>query len=542
MRIFLHFQRAEIFKEFSRAEQKQYFDTVEKKVAHHIDTFYYNIFLMNDTRGNEHPGLKQLIFQLKELKQEALICPAVIPVFYRLDVMTTGFSLFQYHLQLKENYDIFIADDLRTDETPRICVQLRSRYIVKEGISKAIVESYNAVVKILEDYNLEVFRCGENRIDYAFHTNLIQNSAKFFNDNYLRQHLKTKLVDYNKYGKLHGMTVDTINFGKRSSNDYFFRAYNKTKEVIEKNYKSFFFDIWRDKGLISEFDYFVYQKAYELKSYTTGILVGRIEWYLKYGKNEELKERLRSMLEHYYRDSDNAPKIEKELRGILPEVTIVTNVEFQTKRKFYKSLDNWVREHPFSYEGIPELERLYKLIYLRKSILNYLTNKAVCFVDKKGTKEEKLASWWSRICSCRIEYNRAMDDELYRSGERKTDLVRSRNQLLSSIAQFAIIKNYSLAETTFESDVSDALAYLNDNDFYGFSAGPEGQLPQISNYQYEHIQAPRKRRQYNGLIKYDEAPGFIGPTKPKLTPSEKNKLKNKQKSKPKSKSKRGNKK
>lgn len=514
MRIFLHFKRSKIFNEFSSEEQKKYFNTVSQKVAHHIDTFYYNIFLEGDEREHDHYGLHQLLAELAEMKNQALHHPEVVPVFYGLDVMSTGFSIYKFHLQLKENFDIFIADDLLTEETPRINVQLRSRYIVKEGISKAIVESYNAVLKILEDYSLKVYRCGENRVDYAFHTNLIQNSAKFFNDNYLRTHLKTKLRDYAKFGKLHGMTVDTLNLGKRSSPAVFFRAYNKTKEVIEKNYKSFFFDIWLDKGIISEFDYYVYKIAFERKSYTTGILVGRIRWYLEFGKNDELKEKLQSLLATCYEKSDNAPRIEKELKGIIPEVTIVTNIEFQTKRGLYKSLDKWIGEQYFEYEGIKELERLYKIIYLRKSVLNYLMTETISFVDNKGKKDEHKADWWRRISSCKIEYTRAMDDELYRYGERETDIGRSKYQLFSSLAQFSIIKNESLDERSFVSDISDALSYFNDNDFYGFSAGPEGQLPKFPDYEYKRVRI-RRQRQYKGIVK-PKAENQNSQSKPKI--------------------------
>ena len=131
------------------------------------------------------------------------------------------------------------------------------------------------------------------------------------------------------------LDLDYTALGSRKSNNVYFRAYSKAKEVIQMNYKAFFFERWRDRGIISRYDQFVYEKAYELKSYKTGCLVGRIEWYLKFGSNDELKDDLQKLLKTCNINSDNNPRIEREIKGILPPPTVVLNLEFETKRKFY---------------------------------------------------------------------------------------------------------------------------------------------------------------------------------------------------------------
>lgn len=491
---------SKIFAEFSPEEQKKYFGVKEKKVSHHVDTLYYSISLYDDKTDSDNQCLSALISYLSKLKSEKLSKPGVDLIFCGLDVVPTGFSIYQYHLQLNECFDIFIADNIPTDETPRVCVQLRSRYIVMEGISQAIVQSYNYVKEILDKYKLQVDKVMENRIDYAFHTNIIQSSKEYFSDEYLCEHLKCKLKDGQKWFKTKDMAVDTISFGNRASNNVFVRMYNKAREVIEKNYKSFFLDKWKEEGLISEYDYFVYSYAYQTRSYVVGILVGRINWYLEFGKNEEYKQELKELLLTCNIKGDNAPQIEKKLKGALPCPTMIFNIEFQTKRRFYATCNEFIKAHIFKFKGIPELARLYKLLYLRKEFLDYLTTSTICFVDKKGTSKEELTHWWKRIRSVKIEYATPAILELVRNHSRETDIKRAKHRVLSAIAQFNIVHRQNLDERSFVEDCSDVLSYLNDNDFYGFSLGKNGELPMQKVYEYPNIQQ-RKAQKYKGIVK-----------------------------------------
>ena len=477
----------------------KYFGITEKKVSHHIDTFYYSISLEGDSTENVNANLFVFLDSLKRLKTLKMSKPGLDLEFHGLDVSSVSFSIYQYHLVLNECYDVFIADVIQTDETPRICIQLRSRYIITEGISEAIVKSYTRVKDLLDEFNLNIDKVQENRIDYAFHTNIIQSSKEYFSDQYLEEHVKTKLRKANKWFNTSDFSIDTIAFGLRASNNVFVRMYNKSREVIEKNYKSFFFEKWKESGLISEYDYYVYQFAYKTRSYVTGVLAGRINWYLEFGKNEELKIELSELLKKCYVESDNSEQIEKKLKGLLPAPTLIFNIEFQTKRRFYATCNNYIKSHVFKYKGIPELARLYKLLHLRKEFLNYLTTSTLCFVDKKGTKDEVMTHWWKRIHSLKIEFTAPGLLELERDHSRVTDLKRSKQRVLSAIAQFNIINKQNLDERSFIEDCSDVLSYLNDNDFYGFAPGEKG-IPEMKLTEYSIIQQ-RKARQYRGIVK-----------------------------------------
>ena len=501
----LHFlrgvPRCKIFKEFSPAEREEYFSLCEKKVSHHIDSFYYSCFLWADDTDTKKEEITFLLNRLEILKQKKLAYPSEELEYCGLDVMTSSFSIYQYHLQMPEEFDIFIAKNIPNADTPRICVQLRSRMLVLEGEDKAIKRSFAYVEQLLDIFNLKAWKVLENRIDFAYHTNLIQSISKYITVEKMKNKLISQARLFSLWGKVgKDIEIDTFSLGNRRSNNVFFRLYNKTREVIEKNYKSFFFQRWLDERLISNYDFFCLNVAFEAGSYVSGLLKGRIEWYLKYGKNTELKEELRALLTKCYEKSDNLDYIKEKLKGVLPEVTLVTNCEFQCKRKFFTSCDKFMQEHYFEFDGIQELYRLFKILHLRREFMDYLTLDAVCFVEDKQAKEKKLCDWWKRIHTCEIKgYDNKILD-LYRTHDRQADKNRARRKLLSSIAYFNILNKNSLEEREFVEDCSDVLSVLNDNDFYGFASSDEGVSPRFFVPDYRGIQV-RKARQNKSIIK-----------------------------------------
>lgn len=508
--------RCAVYSEFDRKEQELHFSVAQKKVVHHIDTLYYTVSVQDDCNGNQDSGLLGLLADLKEAKAEKLKDMQSDVPFFGLSVMATGFSIYEYRLSLNETYDVFIASYLPNVNTPRICVQLRTRSLVLDGVQAAIENSYGKVRDILADYGLQVGTVSENRIDYAFHTNLIQSSERYFSDENLKKHLRTTFRKYHKIGEIgRDIHVDTFNLGMRKSNNTFFRCYNKTREVIEKNYKSFFFKRWLDYGLISRYDAFCYEQAFSMQSYGVGLLVGRIQWYLFYGKNPALKEKLSRLLECAYANSDNAAELEKQIDGILPPVTVVTNIEFQTKRKFYYSFDDFIDTYcpnqtldkPYAVASdykpayaIPALTRLYKILDLRRSFLDYLCSDCVAFVKDKSAKELEYCDWWYRIRACRVDDRHNAPWAAWRNYDRETDIRRASRRFSSAVAQLAVLRNGLQSDKSFTEDISDALAYLNDNDFYGFSCNPEtGEIPEIMNPEYILLKE-RKKRQYKGVL------------------------------------------
>ena len=63
-----------------------------------------------------------------------------------------------------------------------------------------------------------------------------------------------------------------------------------------------------------------------------------------------------------------------------------------------------------------------------------------------------------------------------------------------------IKKNTVDDNSDFSEDISDALCYLNDNDFYGFAPNPDtGKIPEMYIPEYLKIKK-RKARQLKGII------------------------------------------
>ena len=70
-----------------------------------------------------------------------------------------------------------------------------------------VQQSYDEAVAILAYYGLTVDGAQENRIDYAYHTNIIHNPEKVFRDTNLKTTLKTTMKKYIRAGRIskHGL-------------------------------------------------------------------------------------------------------------------------------------------------------------------------------------------------------------------------------------------------------------------------------------------------------------------------------------------------
>lgn len=502
-----------IFAEFTPEEQESFFGFSAKKVVPHIDTLYFSVFIHND-RNDCDENMQALLSRLKGLRDDKAQNYSAQIDFFGLSVENVRFSNYEFCLSCPEYYDIFLSSYLPNAQTPRAVVQLRTRSLVLNGVCQSICGSFHKLEEIFGAYDLEVERVQENRIDYAYHTNLIQNPYRYFSDDLLLEKLKSKMRLYHKVGNIgKSVDIDYLSFGQRKSNDVFVRIYNKSREVVEKNYKSFFLEKWLTDKLISRYDYYVYQKAYTMRSYVTGMLVGRIDWYLENGHDESIKEKLGKVKESCYANSDNTDRLKKVADEYLPPVTLIMNVEFQTKRKFYSSLDEWIRHYGMSYQnrfGMEEfldptcfpLLRLFLLYELRSEICQYLTENTLSFVEHKGTEEECLSAWWQRIHDVTIDEYGVECLKLWRSHERLTDIQKSKNRVCGTVATLAILNRKDFEKKTdFQEDISDALCVLNDNDFYGFRDNPDtGEPIDLKPKDYDVIQK-RKVRQWRSILK-----------------------------------------
>ena len=259
MSVLINVQRTNLFKEFTKQDQDYWFGIKRSKYISHIDTFYYSVFLKNDFKGNVSANIIEFVEVLKEMKNKL---EKNQEEFWFDEDETLIYSrkrnrMYDHCISMNGMYDIFIASSVPNDVTPRIHIQLRSYALWCWGEKNSINHSFTSLLKILGEFDIEVDRVQENRIDYCYHTNCLQSAQDVFEDSYLREHLKTNLKIYNKVGRFNDgdLTTEYFSLGQRKSNNVFFRSYNKTREVVEMGYKSFFFEIWLEQGLISNYDF-----------------------------------------------------------------------------------------------------------------------------------------------------------------------------------------------------------------------------------------------------------------------------------------------
>lgn len=497
--------RCKIFSEFSEEQQNYWFSLKEKAVRHHIDTLYYSVYIEGDSSTSKDEGLQKLLSDLSELKEQKKKVREDDFEFFGLDVALRNVisGVYVYCLELPQYYDIYVAQSLPNDNTPRIHVQLRTQSLVVEGLLESVEQSFDKVCSILDAYGLSVREVVENRIDYAFHTNVIQKPSEMFADEKLNKHLDTSFVDglkhfYLKRSRDEMIDLDYLALGNRRSNHLFFRIYDKGKEVVEQNYKAFFFKVWEASGLISKYDRFCYEYAYLMRSYKTGLLLGRIEWYMQNGWDDELKAKLERLVETCNINSDNNPRIESEIKGILPPVTKILNFEYETRRSWYLRHEDFLQHVFYIHEGPEALRHLFHVLYCRPHFIKRLTTDVVCFVENRQDVDSKPLDFWRRIQRCKIgRWYYFLIDKSYSTYSREFDKLRMKTRLLNTVASLSVMVTNSTSERELGSDMWDIIGMINDNDVYG------GDVRDIFNIRYRKLRR-RKARQMRALIKEEK--------------------------------------
>lgn len=522
-------RKSKVFGEFTKEDQEYWFTQTDHKALHHIDTLYYSVKILEERVIDgefEAPEILKLISALEEVKQYKLEHIQDPVEFHGLTYELKSFSIYNFCLSENELYDIFIAKSVMTEDTPRIVVQLRTLSLVQNGVLESIYRSFEKVNSILTEFGIKVLELNENRIDYAWHTSMIQNVQAFMCDEYLKVHLKSNMRNAVKHFNPSTFEYNYLAIGNRRSNNIFFRCYDKTKEVVEEAYKGFFFDRWYENGLISRYDYYCLNRAYELRSYAVGLLVGRIEWYLEFGNDERRKSFLRSVLEKYDINSSNSKYIRNVLDGklrriscddfvrscgsqvysemiscspdreaafdvlcddgeisgedrctldkLLPPVTTILNFEYQTKRHFYRTLDAMLAGMSYSPTNVI-YDRIEKILACEAAICDYLTsyNATCCFVrDRKAKCDPELlrkdpgqvyTDFWHRIRSVKID--QCGDIEFFRRYAHRPDIKRLQTRILNCMASLSYMLIGNVDEVrSFQEDASDVLCTLNDND------------------------------------------------------------------------------
>jgi hypothetical protein len=494
-----------IYGELGEAKAAEWFKYTRSKFITHVDTFYYSVKIKGNSEDN--PGYRSLISRLNVLREKAREGrepqPFMPDRLQNAEVQPYGVRMYIYSVSVADKFDIFFAEKTPNKETNEIMVQVRSQFIWLEGLEDAYMKSYAALWAILREYGVEIHCMHENRIDFAWHTNYIQDMLTFFDQKNLGKMAVHSFNRWNEEGVCRGddLEVDYITLGRRKSNNAFFRAYNKSKEVIEMGYKQFFVPIWRQSGLISAFDEYIFDKVFEHgKNSWNYKEAARCMFYLEHGGDEEIKADIRQLLS--YADTPVC-HLKKLADKCVPDLTDVVNIEMETHRRFYYDLPLPEVERPNYIQ--PCEHRIYQILHMLPSIRRYITHDTIRFVKYKGKNGElrrerrPTADWWLRLSACG-EYEGVQYD-LCREYQNRYDLQRIKTRTLNSLASISsMLEGDSGGEVSLRKDWEDVLSHVNDNDIERYKRYRKGKRRELD----RRLGESRPGKLYAGNLKREQ--------------------------------------
>ncbi len=464
-----------IFNQFDDAARFNWFDLKDKKFLNTIDTLYYSVLVSGDFSPNTK-DFDVLYFRnfwerhLAKLRiYDDYVFSAIpgLPLYFQLRYFSFGNGTYEILLSRPDHYDILISKRTSNPSTPQFLVQLRSKTLWMDSVRTAIDESLFDVEIIVRYFNFTIKDVKENRIDYCWHTNYIQNPETYFTpDNFAKMRL-SRLNDsfyHIEYRGNEDYEIDYITLGSKASANVFFRIYLKSKEVVEKGYKAFFFKLWYLNGMINRYDLYCYEYAYDYKNWDY-INLGRLSFYLEYGTDDDIKSVCSDILEGRVKMKYDDLKSFADM--ITPPVTLVINVEYQTMRKFSNSIV--LPDSLYNNKKYGVRSRIYDIVDNYRFIANYLVNHCVRLVtpvgDDNKSRRENCPFWQCLSRSRSIDgKNTPADTAAIRKYDhnRNAELVKKR--ALGSISSFNLYYKGN-NQGCVEQDIVDFISSLNDNDF-----------------------------------------------------------------------------
>lgn len=470
-----------IQKEFSEEENHYWFDFKQKKFLHNVDTFYYSVKFKNDfTYDTKDRNVRILrkFFENAYRSMEDGGNKYSSSIMIHIPGIDKPFNLKPFHfagfydvcLEMPDWFDIFIAPsvphgaDGGNSVTCELLVQIRSYMLWMYGLKESYMRSFEMVQKIADHFHLEIDFVQENRTDYCWHSNYLKNPEKFFAaDNFYKMRVdrfRDASTHTAKVGK-EGHEVDYISVGKRSQK-VFIRIYLKSKEVVEKGYKPWFFKIWFYYGLINRYDLAVYEYAFEMHSWKA-VDKGRLKFYAKYGSNPDYRKKCERILAG--KETISPDSLRELVDKLTPKVNLVINVEFQTMRKHTK---NYGLIPFFDYSDRKSEKRILDYFDNHKLITDYLTHHVFRLVEPTGDSNKSrrdYCGFWKALRSCK------MDEVYLPEKEKKLVRIYSRNMNEKVVRQRAIkaaitagIYRKGLQSDNPLQDCLDILCVMNDND------------------------------------------------------------------------------
>ena len=482
-----------IYEEMQPIDRKRLFDLKDKKFIHNIDSLYYVIKVKND--WNHDPGCIMFRELLKTYKAHAVKRfqddPYIMFQGGNFNLGTEfvmqgiGSAPYQFDISKVDKYMAFVMDHQLNEKTPEIWVQLRSQNLWLFGEYQAFEESLKDMQRILSAFGIEIEEVKENRIDFAYHTNYIQDPTNYFNSKNINRMQKSRFerggMDFAFRGQFDTET-DYITLGRKMSNNLFFRIYDKTKEVIEQGYKQFFIKLWYMEGMISYFDMYCIEKAFLQPSRTNYkyLDIARLEFYIDFGQDQAIKDQAKDLIRQKSLDYETIIALADR---IVPKVTKILNVEIETKRKFYYSMDTSVNTLlKVHTEGVPEYaKKMYVKLdnkqvfhdYItcnnpqQQGVIRFLNYKAKNKDGKPWTDKSKFptSEFWQRLQGLKV--NKRLDQEevtLLREYQKTLSASLMKKKINNMIATYNLYTHGENVQNDLMHDALDYMSTINETD------------------------------------------------------------------------------
>lgn len=456
---------------------KEWFSYTKEKILHNVDTVSFGCYTQHNYNSlTELNNYLESIRLVAESNQEELFMED-----QNWFMQPRGISIYSYVVISKNRYRIFfLKNQSRVTDVPILCF-LSSEFLWQHGEVKATKILLDELNEFLHKYGSEVGEIKLSRIDYAFHTNYIQNMAKFFGTPD-----KNVVSQFRTYQTYHRILPDmpsemsTFYMGNRGGKTVYFRAYDKTRETVESGYKQFFYMIWEDQGLITKYDRYLLEKAFVDRNFERHHLA-RLSFYVEHGKNEEYKEKCL-----FYLDPESKYEFGEmvEFAELLtPPLTRVVNLEFQVGSKFHKSSRDFFMSLDPIKGVISSQQTFYKMLHYKSYIVDYLTSTTLRMVKKDGNKLKRKRDYsyfWTLLRAADLRV-KTFDDKLIRSYQKNCDITLLQKQLARKIATVSILVKGENNDD-FKVDVSDVITSL-----------PENVLHDVENYKNVKCKELRNR-------------------------------------------------
>lgn len=477
-------KKTQIYNDFDEVENNYWFDFKQKKFLHNIDTFYYSVKFeedfTSDTKDSKVKHFRSYFDHLSDQMEKShdfgasiLVSLPELPGALNFKLATFA-GWYNICLECPEYFDIFFAPKVphssegNESVTCECVVQIRSYMLWMYGVKLAYERSYEYVKAIADHFRLTIKFTQENRVDYCWHSNYLQNPAAFFEPKNLYKmrvdRFKDALIHTSKQGS-EDFEIDYVAIGKRSDK-IFIRIYLKSKEVVEKGYKPWFFKVWLFNGLINRYDLYCYEYAF-LKHSWKSLDMARLTFYAEYGRDKFYVDKCNNIIAgNLTLDADALKALADKLT---PNINLVMNVEFQTMRKHSK---NYALIPFFDNTDKLTSKRIYDYLDNRKIICDYLTNKVFRLVEpyEPGVNDSNKSrrdycAFWKALRSCKLTDCFIPDDdrELVRTYTRKLNSEVVKGRAIKAAITYGIYTK-GINEGDPLVDCIEALCMMNDND------------------------------------------------------------------------------